>query len=247
MAEQANGYPVWMLLRGDRFLYFGNDDCWYVGDNEARDANFDSNQGYIMHESLPGVPPTALGGDWQRGPEWDSDAMIIVSVEPSETSLPCDDSAYNADEGATESQCDNFILICGLFAAGHSAIDVRANLCPLECSIDELADTVVVSFPSKEFALKTLPGIQFELPGISCRYYNALELLELSTLQQGMDDVQTKNKAVVGKLTADEATNGSVKLESGGTLKTFIYRCEVCRAPFSCFADAETHEKACGG
>jgi hypothetical protein len=82
MTEQANGYPVWRHSRGDRFLYFGNDNCWCVGDDEEEDANFDTDQGYIMHESHPGAPPTALGGNWLRGPEWDSDAKIIVSAEP---------------------------------------------------------------------------------------------------------------------------------------------------------------------
>jgi len=79
--ERANGAPVWTNDRADRFLYHGNDDNWYVGDEEEMDLGFDCDQGYIRHESAGGMMPHLLEGDWERGEEWIEDPAITVNLD----------------------------------------------------------------------------------------------------------------------------------------------------------------------
>mmetsp|Transcript_84049 Transcript_84049/g.213952 ORF Transcript_84049/g.213952 Transcript_84049/m.213952 type:complete len:728 (+) Transcript_84049:3-2186(+) len=79
----ANDAPVWINDRGDRFMYHGNDDNWYVGDEEEQNLNFDCDQGYIRHDSCGRVMPHLLAGDWERGEEWLPDAGVGVSTDGS--------------------------------------------------------------------------------------------------------------------------------------------------------------------
>merc|ERR1719272_1759171 len=44
-----NGHPLWRHTRGDRWLYHGSDECWYVGDDDEEEMGFDCNQGYIRY------------------------------------------------------------------------------------------------------------------------------------------------------------------------------------------------------
>jgi len=79
--RQANGYPIWEHVSQKRWLYFGNDDYWYVGDEEELRMKFECDQGYIRHEGEEFTFPTALAGPWERGPDWTSDRGIVVSED----------------------------------------------------------------------------------------------------------------------------------------------------------------------
>jgi len=80
---QANGFPVWTHDNGDRFLYFGNDGCWYVGDDEEKDSDFDTDAGYIRQHVPSGqrLYPHQLSGRWERGEEWVVDPDIWISAD----------------------------------------------------------------------------------------------------------------------------------------------------------------------
>eukprot|EP00931_Biecheleriopsis_adriatica_P085988 TRINITY_DN60730_c0_g1_i1.p1 TRINITY_DN60730_c0_g1~~TRINITY_DN60730_c0_g1_i1.p1 ORF type:complete len:710 (+),score=149.41 TRINITY_DN60730_c0_g1_i1:50-2131(+) len=77
-----NGKPLWINDRGDRFLYFGIDQHWYVGDEEEQDQNFNTDQGYIRLGGKNDLSPDKLRGPWQRGPDWDEDPNILVTTDP---------------------------------------------------------------------------------------------------------------------------------------------------------------------
>merc|ERR1712087_454377 len=81
--REANGYPIWEHVSQKRWLYFGFDDYWYVGDEEERRMKFECDQGYIRHEGEEFTFPTNLSGLWERGPDWTADPAIIVSVDGS--------------------------------------------------------------------------------------------------------------------------------------------------------------------
>jgi len=83
----ANGFPVWVNSRGDRFLYHGNDEHWYVGDEEEQDMNFDCDQGYIRHEGSGSLLPHQLTGAWERGEDWTPDSNIWISVDGTPPSI----------------------------------------------------------------------------------------------------------------------------------------------------------------
>lgn len=77
----ANDAPVWINDRGDRFLFHGIDEYWYVGDEEERDADFNCDQGYIRHHSQERTVPHKVGGLWERGEDWTEDDGIWVSID----------------------------------------------------------------------------------------------------------------------------------------------------------------------
>lgn len=79
--REANGCPVWEHSSNKRWLYFGNDDYWYVGDEEEKKLKFDCDQGYIRHEGSGYTWPTSLQGQWERGPDWTEDAGIGVNLD----------------------------------------------------------------------------------------------------------------------------------------------------------------------
>eukprot|EP00933_Yihiella_yeosuensis_P069507 TRINITY_DN7612_c0_g1_i1.p1 TRINITY_DN7612_c0_g1~~TRINITY_DN7612_c0_g1_i1.p1 ORF type:complete len:498 (-),score=111.30 TRINITY_DN7612_c0_g1_i1:224-1717(-) len=79
---RPQGQPVWANAQGTRFLYLSHDDYWYVGDEEECEAEFDADSGYIRQQAVVGFPPSNLPGVWERGPEWDEDDQIVVSVDP---------------------------------------------------------------------------------------------------------------------------------------------------------------------
>jgi len=79
--REANGYPIWEHVSRKRWLYYGNDDFWYVGDEEELRLKFDCEQGYIRHEGEEFTFPTALSGHWERGPDWTPDPVIVVSED----------------------------------------------------------------------------------------------------------------------------------------------------------------------
>jgi len=79
--DRANKHPIWKLDNGDRWLYHGNDDHWYVGDDEEKDCDFDCDQGYIRKKAVSNKGPHELAGPWERGPDWKPDKSIIVSHE----------------------------------------------------------------------------------------------------------------------------------------------------------------------
>mmetsp|Transcript_63435 Transcript_63435/g.137326 ORF Transcript_63435/g.137326 Transcript_63435/m.137326 type:complete len:691 (+) Transcript_63435:53-2125(+) len=83
--EQPNGMPLWAHSRGDRFLYFGVDRHWYVGDEEEQGMQFKCDQGYIRIPGKPGVLPVDLEDAWERSDpvteEWQADGSIIVSYQ----------------------------------------------------------------------------------------------------------------------------------------------------------------------
>mmetsp|Transcript_103018 Transcript_103018/g.183008 ORF Transcript_103018/g.183008 Transcript_103018/m.183008 type:complete len:685 (-) Transcript_103018:71-2125(-) len=80
--NMPKGKPLWMHARGDRFLYFGIDNYWYVGDQEEQDANFACDSGYIRQSAQQGELPHALKGLWERGPDWTAENEILVSSDP---------------------------------------------------------------------------------------------------------------------------------------------------------------------
>jgi len=84
---KANGMPVWVNSGGDRFLYFGNDGHWYVGDEEERDASFDCDAGYIRHEGEDSMLPHQLTGAWELGEDWAPASDIWVSVDGTPPSI----------------------------------------------------------------------------------------------------------------------------------------------------------------
>eukprot|EP00928_Gymnodinium_smaydae_P088915 TRINITY_DN72950_c0_g1_i1.p1 TRINITY_DN72950_c0_g1~~TRINITY_DN72950_c0_g1_i1.p1 ORF type:complete len:725 (+),score=109.46 TRINITY_DN72950_c0_g1_i1:62-2236(+) len=79
--KKANGKPLWKHIRGDRWLYFGNDDCWYIGDEEEAEMNFNCDQGYIRQGKRGQSLPHELPGPWERGPDWKPDQRITVATE----------------------------------------------------------------------------------------------------------------------------------------------------------------------
>jgi len=84
--DGPKGCPLWAHSNGERWLYLGDDDYWYVGDDEEQADNFMCSRGYIRHLSSPGVPPHELGGPWERcsanQPDtWKPDVRIAVSTE----------------------------------------------------------------------------------------------------------------------------------------------------------------------
>lgn len=78
-----NGYPVWKTAAGDRWLYHGTANHWYIGDEEELEAEFDCNQGYVRHTASGKLPPTSLEGPWERGEKFWPDYSILVSVDES--------------------------------------------------------------------------------------------------------------------------------------------------------------------
>lgn len=81
--REANGMPIWQHDSRKRWLYYGNDDYWYVGDEEECKMKFDCDQGYIRHEGAGYTMPTALPGAWERGPDWTPDPGIAVNLDGS--------------------------------------------------------------------------------------------------------------------------------------------------------------------
>lgn len=84
---EANGMPVWAHTKGNRFVYFGTDDYWYIGDEEEQDLSFECDQGYIRHESDGELWPTLLTGPWERGPDFAPDPSIYVSLDGTPPSI----------------------------------------------------------------------------------------------------------------------------------------------------------------
>jgi hypothetical protein len=85
ISEKANNLPIWMHVRGDRWLFNSSEDnYWYVGDEEEKEDGFKTCQGYIRHRSKKGASPQDLDGQWERGPKWKADKSIRVQREPAE-------------------------------------------------------------------------------------------------------------------------------------------------------------------
>eukprot|EP00930_Biecheleria_cincta_P082317 TRINITY_DN72071_c0_g1_i1.p1 TRINITY_DN72071_c0_g1~~TRINITY_DN72071_c0_g1_i1.p1 ORF type:complete len:677 (+),score=100.70 TRINITY_DN72071_c0_g1_i1:102-2132(+) len=80
--DLPNGRPLWIHSRGNRWLYCGRDDIWYVGDDEEKDLKFDCDSGYIRQEAPRGMMPNELRGLWERGPDWTPEHGILVSTDP---------------------------------------------------------------------------------------------------------------------------------------------------------------------
>jgi hypothetical protein len=98
--EKANGLPIWMHTRGDRWLYNScEDNYWYVGDEEERDEGFKTNQGYIRHRGKNGVMPQDLDGNWERGPKFKVDKTILAQSTAPE--------GENGSEGKSKSEGKN--------------------------------------------------------------------------------------------------------------------------------------------
>eukprot|EP00929_Paragymnodinium_shiwhaense_P001707 TRINITY_DN101938_c0_g1_i1.p1 TRINITY_DN101938_c0_g1~~TRINITY_DN101938_c0_g1_i1.p1 ORF type:complete len:713 (-),score=169.48 TRINITY_DN101938_c0_g1_i1:187-2325(-) len=79
--ETPNGQPLWMHARADRWLYYGIDGYWYIGDDEEAGMEFQSDQGYIRQKGQEGRHPNELKVDgWERGEDFKNDKTILVST-----------------------------------------------------------------------------------------------------------------------------------------------------------------------
>eukprot|EP00927_Polykrikos_kofoidii_P063977 TRINITY_DN5890_c0_g1_i1.p1 TRINITY_DN5890_c0_g1~~TRINITY_DN5890_c0_g1_i1.p1 ORF type:complete len:729 (-),score=159.13 TRINITY_DN5890_c0_g1_i1:97-2097(-) len=76
----VQGRPVWRHKGHRRFIYFGMDKYWYIGDEEEESEGFNCCCGYIRHEGDGNVSPADLPGLWERGEEWEKDREIIVTA-----------------------------------------------------------------------------------------------------------------------------------------------------------------------
>merc|ERR1712190_171485 len=101
----ANGKPVWVHSRADRWLYYGNDGFWYVGDEEEHDLNFDCDQGYVRHEGELELLPHQLTGAWERGEDWSPDSNIWVSLDGTPPSM--ESRAPKASKGKAKGKGKN--------------------------------------------------------------------------------------------------------------------------------------------
>jgi len=83
---KVNRRPLWQHVRGDRWLYFGCDDYWYVGDEEEKGLNFKCMQGYIRHPAGTATTPEAFPRTWEKyltSEDWVQDDRIVVGTEVS--------------------------------------------------------------------------------------------------------------------------------------------------------------------
>mmetsp|Transcript_60882 Transcript_60882/g.132069 ORF Transcript_60882/g.132069 Transcript_60882/m.132069 type:complete len:602 (-) Transcript_60882:47-1852(-) len=87
-SEWANGYPLWKLVGGGRWLYSDN-GRWYVGGPEKRERWFqsqtegDDDVTFLRSEAHGGAWPDRSRG-WERCEEavWRSDSSIVVAAGP---------------------------------------------------------------------------------------------------------------------------------------------------------------------
>jgi len=92
--RRPNGHPLWMLRSGDRWLYSGRDQRWYIGGASAKAQDFNCSTGFIC-QAVPhcGSAPHEAFGPWQWGTVssgWVEDPHIGVFVRQSDSLLAAD-------------------------------------------------------------------------------------------------------------------------------------------------------------
>lgn len=81
----ANGMPVWERQQGDRWIFCGKDDRWYIGGKSASGNHFSVASGFICHAAHNrGRLPHDMGGSWLWGDTcaWHEDPSISVFAVP---------------------------------------------------------------------------------------------------------------------------------------------------------------------
>lgn len=90
--ERPNGQPLWKKRDGERWLYSGIDEKWYIGGPASRDKHFVCACGYIFRDKgHRGLSPDRVGGPWERGVDgalWEQDPSIIISSRPVHGEVP---------------------------------------------------------------------------------------------------------------------------------------------------------------
>eukprot|EP00427_Karlodinium_veneficum_P037965 CAMPEP_0169280800 /NCGR_PEP_ID=MMETSP1016-20121227/55833_1 /TAXON_ID=342587 /ORGANISM="Karlodinium micrum, Strain CCMP2283" /LENGTH=299 /DNA_ID=CAMNT_0009369215 /DNA_START=281 /DNA_END=1180 /DNA_ORIENTATION=+ len=83
--ELVNGLPMWRHRTECRFLFFGTDAKWYIGDEDEEDSNFEIRNGYVWNDMQNIVDvdknkkvsmPHEIDGHWKQHSAENDEAVI---------------------------------------------------------------------------------------------------------------------------------------------------------------------------